>query len=199
MIIDEKLTRPEPLWQTLSRQQVLDGSPWIKVWKETLRLPDGMIVDDYYTIQTHDFALIVPFTAEGDVLILRQYRHALRAFGLSFPAGYLEKDEDPSHAARRELLEETGYGGGSWQRLGSFTVDGNRGCGTVHYFSVQGVRPIQEANSGDLEEQTVLIMPRRQVLAALQHEEIKTLPSACAFLLAMSRLYPADLVPFSEE
>lgn len=189
----------EPRWQKISTQLVLDGSPWIRVWKETLRLPDGKVIDDYYTIRTHDFALIVPFTKQGSVLLLSQYRHALNAFGLSFPAGYMEEGEDPFDAARRELLEETGYAGKTWLSLGSFTVDGNRGCGTVHYYAVQDAIPVQEACSGDLEEQTVLEMPRRDVLSALMNGEIRTLPSACAYLLALGRLFPAEFLPAGGE
>ncbi len=173
------------LWETLQRREVFDGSPWIRVYLETLRLPDGSLVDDFYTVQTHDFVSIVALNAAGELLMLRQYRHGVHGIALNFPAGYIQEGEDALLAARRELLEETGYGEGEWEGLGSFIVDGNRGCGRVHYFMARNVLPLQEPCSGDLEEQQVLLLTAAEVSFALQRNEIKTLPSVCAFLLAM--------------
>lgn len=52
---------------------------------------------------------IIPITAEGDVVLVRQYRHGVREITLEIPGGMVDPDEDPQLAAGRELLEETGY------------------------------------------------------------------------------------------
>ena len=175
-------------WEILDRQQVLDGSPWIRVFRETLRLPNGSLVDDFYSIETHEFVVVVSFPNDGQMLLLRQYRHGPREVVCNFPAGYIKPDETPLQAARRELLEETGYHGGRWESLGAFVVDGNRGNGRAHFFLAQGVTRLQEPCSGDLEEQEVLLMSPPDFYQAIRENRIKTLPTTCAFLLVWCKL-----------
>ena len=52
---------------------------------------------------------IVPLTAEGDILFVRQFRPVLDGFVVEFPAGLNDRDESLQEAARRELVEETGF------------------------------------------------------------------------------------------
>ena len=53
------------------------------------------------------------------VVLVKQYRHAVRAMVTEIPAGKLDGDEDPLEGAQRELREETGFRAGRWNRLGS--------------------------------------------------------------------------------
>lgn len=175
-------------WEVVSRRQVLDGSPWLRVFRETLRLPDGRLVDDFYTLETHDFVVVVSFPESDKMLLLRQYRHGPRQVVLNFPAGYITPDEEPLHAARRELLEEAGYGGGQWDSLGAFVVDGNRGNGRAHVFLARGVSRQQEPDSGDLEDQEILLVSPQDFYRAIRANDVKTLPTTCAFLLVWSKL-----------
>lgn len=175
-------------WEILNRQQVLDGSPWIRVFRETLRLPNGRLVDDFYTVETHEFVVVVSFPGPEQMLLLRQYRHGPHEVVFNFPAGYILPDETPLQAARRELMEETGYGGGEWESLGAFVVDGNRGNGRAHFFMARGVSHQQEANSGDLEEQQIFTMSPDEFYQAIREKRVKTLPTTCAFLLVWCKL-----------
>jgi 8-oxo-dGTP pyrophosphatase MutT (NUDIX family) len=89
---------------------------------EHLVMPDGYEVDWYYT-DTPPSVLVVPVTAAGNLVMVRQYRHNLKRHVLEFPAGIVEPGEDVPDAARRELLEETGYrpaGGCRLRPLGAF-------------------------------------------------------------------------------
>ncbi len=62
--------------------------------------------------------LIVPFIAKNKVILLKQYRPAIKKYIYELPAGTLEKGESPLKCARREIIEETGYGAGKITRLG---------------------------------------------------------------------------------
>ena len=64
---------------------------------------------------------IVALNEEDDVLLIRQYRHPIRAREWELPAGILDiANEDPVVAARRELLEETGLAAANWELLLDF-------------------------------------------------------------------------------
>ena len=79
-------------WQVLKRELSLDCSPWLSLWRETIRLPDGREVDDYYQIEQRDYVVIAAWD-NGKVLGLWRYKP--RWVNLGLPAGYLERGEDP--------------------------------------------------------------------------------------------------------
>src|SRR5439155_1249714 len=128
--------------------------PWIEVFEEHIRLPDGRLVDDFYSIRLPDFVVIAPVTEDGRLVLVRHYRHGPRRVTHSLPSGFIEGAESPGEAAKRELLEETGYAAGEWSALGSFVVDGNRRCGLEHVFLATGARRVSEPSSADLAEST---------------------------------------------
>jgi ADP-ribose pyrophosphatase len=76
--------------------------------RELVEMPDGYRCDWYYT-DTPPSVMIVPVTADGNLVLVRQYRHNLKAHVLEFPAGTVSDGEEPEAAALRELREETGY------------------------------------------------------------------------------------------
>jgi ADP-ribose pyrophosphatase len=175
-------------WEVIHRQQVVDASPWLRLWVETVRLPDGRVVDDFYVLDLPGFVVVTAVTQDDEILVERQYKHGMRKIVLALPAGYIEDDETPLVAAKRELLEETGYGGGDWQALGSFVKDGNRKGGTAHLFLAQGVERKAEPNDDDLEERQVLQLTPSRFLQAIRTGDVAGLPSLAAFLLTMEQL-----------
>lgn len=76
--------------------------------REAVEMPDGYRCDWYY-VDTPPSVMIVPLTADGNLVFVRQYRHNLKAHVLEFPAGTVNEGEAPEAAALRELEEETGY------------------------------------------------------------------------------------------
>ena len=100
------LPAPEPS-KVLETLETMDARK-IRFERNRIRLPMG--VEGTFGIIRHPGAsLAVPITADGQVVILRQYRFAVRARLLEFPAGTLEEGEDPLESMQRELGEEAGY------------------------------------------------------------------------------------------
>ena len=173
-------------WKTLARRVILSYHPWMEIAVERVELPDGKVIDEFLSVKTRDFAMVVAVTDDGRIVMERSYKHGVRRVALSLPAGYLEAGEPPLEAAKRELLEETGYEARSWQALGSFVVDGNYGVCTEHAFLAHGARKIREPNAGDLEEITIELHARDEILVALRSGEIAQLASAAALGLAFA-------------
>ena len=171
-------------WRTVERRVLLDRKPWFTVGVETVALPDGRVVDDFGFIDMLEFAIIVPVTAGGETILIRSYKHGIRAVSLSLPAGGFHTGEEPLAGAVRELREETGFEADRWEPLGRFIVDANYGCGVMHAFIAHGARKVSEPDSGDLEDQELLIMPLTEAVARLRGGEILHLASAAALGLA---------------
>jgi ADP-ribose pyrophosphatase len=151
---------------------------------QTVQLPDGRLVTDYHHIEVQEHCVIYAETPEGKVIVERQYKHGARTVGLSLPAGALAPGEEPQAAARRELLEETGYAADEWQFMGSFAAHGNYGCGRAHMFRARNAISVAAPNSGDLEEMEVLVMDQADLLAALRRGDVHLMGAVAAIALA---------------
>ena len=116
-------------WKTLSRRVVLDQGKFLIVENHAVELPDGRVIPEWPWVITPDYVNIVPVTDEGEFLCFRQTKYGVDGLSLAPIGGYIEPGENPLAAARRELLEETGYETSDWTGLGRYRVDGNRGVG----------------------------------------------------------------------
>ena len=174
-------------WKTIKREPILDLSPFLKIEQHTVGLPDGQIIDKWPWIITPDFVNIAVITAEGDYLVFRQTKYSVKGTTLAPVGGYIEPGEEPLAAAKRELLEETGFAAEHWENLGEFSVDGNRGKGIAHFFLAREARPVAEKDADDLEEQELLMLSRAEVEAAVARGAFKVLPWQTVMALALLR------------
>lgn len=86
---------------------------------DTVELPSGRHTTRE-TVEHPDCIVVVPVDEEGNVLLVRQFRHPVNRTLLELPAGGIEKGETPEDAVRRELQEEIGYLPGRVESLGGF-------------------------------------------------------------------------------
>ncbi len=120
----------------------------------------------HITIRHPGAAVILPCRADGTLLVIRQYRHALRQFLFEFPAGTLEKGEAPLDCAQRELAEETGYQAEQWEPLGQLHPAAGF-CNEIQYcFFATGLSPcVAEPDADELIE--LVPMTREAVAQAI--------------------------------
>ncbi len=170
-------------WRLIERREI-HSNPRVKIFVETIQLPDGRIIDDYYRVRLTDFAAVFAQTVEGRILVLRQYKHGAGRVCLTLPGGHREADEDWRVCAERELLEETGYAAASWRDLGSFVQNDNRFCGEARYFLARGCVPAAPIAHGDLEDMQLLQMTREELIAAARRGEFASVAQIALVTLA---------------
>lgn len=178
-------------WQTLGRKTIFQPNDGKFLTVETHRvgLPDGRVIEDWPWLITPDYVNVAVITEEGKFLCFRQTKYAVEGESLAVVGGYLEPGEDPLAAAQRELLEESGYRARSWQALGCYAVDGNRGCGHAHLFLAREAYWAQPIHADDLEEQELLLLTPAEARVALHNGDFKVLAWATVMALALQGLY----------
>lgn len=157
----DPITHPEP-WQQLSSEQVLKDR-WMTLRADTCALPRGGQIGPYYVIEERDWAHSVAVTPDGQLVLVRQYRHAAGVLCTELPGGVVDDGEAPDRAAARELLEETGYASDSWQSLGSFYANPARQTNRVHVYLALGAVRVADQSPDPGEELAVLTASPRQV------------------------------------
>ncbi len=153
-------------WKILDSEYLI-RRPWLTARRDRVQLPDGRIKEEYYVLEYPTWINVIAVTRDGDMVLVRQYRHGLRRTGFEIVAGVVEEGEEPLAAAKRELQEETGYGGGEWREL--MVVAANPGCmnNVSHCFLATGVERISEQHLDECEDIEVHVLPREEVKAML--------------------------------
>ena len=172
-------------WKSLTKESILVKNPWFEVFREEIQLPDGKVIPEYYEIEMPHYTAVFAVTVNQKIIVLRCYRHAIGEVTLTMPGGMIEKGESPLEGIQREFLEETGYKAKEWESLGSFIGNSTRGCGPYHLFFSTGAYPVQEPDSGDLEELELLLWKQQEVEQALDEGQAKSLGVASMLLLGL--------------
>ncbi len=128
--------QPEPV---LRRETVYKGS-LIEVRKETVQLANGKPAEREVVVHPEVVAMI-PVLDDGRLIFVRQYRVAVDRVLLEIPAGGIESGETPEEAARREMIEETGYRVGQARHLYTFYTSPGFTTECMHLLLCTGMRP----------------------------------------------------------
>lgn len=103
-------------WEEISCEHLVTDE-WIDIRRSAYRFPDGSVFEPFYSYSRRSYVVIVATDTNGDLLCVRQYRQGIKKVTTEFVAGGIEKGEDIEAAAKRELLEETGYESDKWKFL----------------------------------------------------------------------------------
>lgn len=149
-----------------------------------LRLPN-QAEGEWECVRHPGGALAIPVTAEGQLVLVKQYRFTVQGRILEFPAGTIEADEDPAITIQREIEEETGYRAGSWQSLGKFFLAPGYSDEVIYAFLAKDLEKLESPPPQDEDEdiEVVLMTPQELEQAILRGEPIDA-KSISSFALA---------------
>ncbi len=138
-------------WQILHSTYPL-ADRWISLRRDVVALPDGRTMAPVPVVEHPDWVDVIALTADLDIVLVDQYRHAVRQVRTEFPAGTVDAGEEPLVAIRRELLEETGYASDDWHLLGTAPVYPVAQNNRIHSFLALNARRIaeQDLDEGEL-------------------------------------------------
>ena len=160
-------------WKVLT-SEYLARKPWFTVRHESLELPDGRRIPDYYVLEYPDWINVIAITRDGRFVLIDQYRHGLGETSYEIPAGVTEpSDASPLDAAQRELMEETGYGGGQWRLLTTLSANPATQNNLTYCYLATGVAPLGEQHLDPTEDLRVHHMTREEVLKLLRTDRIR--------------------------
>ncbi len=172
-------------WTTLSAKLVFDHR-WYQLRQDTVALPNGQIVDDYFVSLRPDIATVLPITADGQVVFVRQYRHGVGEILLELPAGTFNPKEEPLAVAQRELAEETGYVGEEWAAIATFYNNPVKQNNRIHLFKAQPVKLAQQQQLDATEDIEVVLRPVEAIPALIASGEICVAGTITALALGLS-------------
>lgn len=173
-------------WELLSSERMVE-TPYFTLRADRLRLPDGTVKDPYYILERPDAAIVFPLTESGDVILVRQYRPAIEMVELGLPAGLVEEGEEPLSAARRELLEETGYAGGKWEPLGAVASSPSLKDNWAYLYLACGVERSASLSPDEYERLEVVTVPVGELMEKIASGEVVSSSGIAAILLALNR------------
>jgi 8-oxo-dGTP pyrophosphatase MutT (NUDIX family) len=130
-------------WEILTSRYLLRRK-WMDVREDRVRLPNGTVIDEFHVLEYPDWVCVMPITPDGRFVMVEQYRHGIEHICLEFPAGVIDDGEEVLTAARRELLEETGYDADHFERIGRCAPEPSRHSNVAHIVVALGARPVRE-------------------------------------------------------
>ena len=161
-----------PPWKVLARAYLHRQPPWLVLRRDHLQLPGGREIRDYFVSEFPPWANVVAVTEADEVVLVRQYRPGIGEVHFEIPAGVIDpKDADPEAAARRELQEETGYGGGRWSPLMILSANPALQNNLTHSYLAEGVR-LGVSSPDATEDLRVHLVPVAQLLALIDEGDV---------------------------
>jgi len=171
-------------WPRLASQPVFDAGLF-RVTRDRTRSPRTGCERDVYVLHMVDWLMTVPLTEQGELVMVRQFRHGSGAASLEIPGGLHDgAGERAAEGAARELAEETGYGGGALSFLGELRPQPALMSNRVRIYLARGVRRVAAPAPDAGEDIEVELLDPAEIPARIASGEMNNAMTVSALALA---------------
>lgn len=133
--------------------------PWLRVRTDICETQEGQVIGPYHIIERGPWVNVIALTEDRQAVLVREYRHGVGKVLLGLPGGGVEeRDESPLVAIQRELLEETGYGGGQFYEIGQSYPNSASQDNVLHSFLALNVQKVREEQELDESENIEIVL-----------------------------------------
>ena len=191
-------------WKMVGCQHVMQDA-WIDFRKCDYELPDGEIIGPVYNYSKHSFCIVVATDKDGKFICVRQYRHGIDEITTEFPAGGIEykdksdvpyitydniiaSEEDAFAAAKRELVEETGYISDEWTHLMTIPANATLSNSRVHIYAALNCHKVKEQELDETEFLYVKLLSESELLERINGGDFKQSNHVLAYYLYKDKL-----------
>ncbi len=152
-------------------------------------LSGGKVIEGFVLDFDCDWATVVPLTADNQVVMERQYRHGVQKTLLEIPGGVIDvEDASPLEAAKRELLEETGYSSEKFIQIGKVYPNPANQTNSIYYFLALDVTKVAGQHLDETEEIEVILKPLEEVICLARNGELVQSLQVSALFFALAYL-----------
>lgn len=141
--------------------------------RHVMRSPRTGDLHEFHVVDVPASVHVIPFTTDGKVVLVEQFRQGVQRVSLEFPAGLVEDGEDPVKAAVRELQEETGYCAETAEVVGDFDPDPAIQSNAIQVIVARGCRPGGERDQDDGEDVAVRIVEAAEIESLIDDGKIR--------------------------
>ena len=189
--------KKDPLaWEEVSQEHVAQDK-WIDFRRSSYRFPDGRVYEPFYSYSRKDYVVVVAQDTDGKFLCIRQFRQGIKQVTTEFPAGGIERTdgkeyggkcdfsaEDALEAAKRELLEETGYESGEWRHLITIPSNATIADNYAFVFFAGNCRQVCEPSPDETEFLELVKYSHEEIEELIANGEFQQAMHVMAWLLA---------------
>ena len=146
-------------WKLLKSRYVVKDK-WLALRADTYQMPDGKIVEPFYVFEYSTWVNVVALTKNQEIVLVEQYRHGIQKTVLELPGGGIEpEDISPLAAAKRELLEESGYTSENFIETGIISPNPATHNNLIHCFLAKDVELVADLKLDSTEIINVKLLP----------------------------------------
>ena len=174
-------------WKVLEQIEDYRNDRNIYIYKQKLRLPNNNIIDNFYQIKINDFVTMLIQDVNGKFLCFNQYKHGIGRVALTLPGGFIDIGETSLQAAKREIMEETGYLCPNLKFLGKFVLSGNQKVCNSHIVSGTKANKVCNPTEPDQENPELVLLSTKELKQALHDKMFPIISHIAAIGMILSK------------